>query len=82
MLMSIKAYIMLNVKTGSEDTVSEKILKLNEVEEASVIYGEYDLILKVKAKDMNHLDTLIVEKLRSIPDIMLTATMLIAKEYK
>ncbi|MBM3292707.1 Lrp/AsnC family transcriptional regulator [Candidatus Bathyarchaeota archaeon] len=73
---------MLNVKTGSEDSVSEKILKLSEVEEASVIYGEYDLILKVKAKDMNHLDKLIVEKLRSIPDIMLTATMLIAKEYK
>ena len=82
MLMSIKAYIMMNVKTGSEDTVSDTILKLNEVEEASVIYGEYDLILKVKAKDMNHLDTLIVEKLRSIPDIMFTATMLIAKEYK
>ncbi|MBN1682561.1 Lrp/AsnC ligand binding domain-containing protein [Candidatus Bathyarchaeota archaeon] len=80
--MSVKAYIMMNVKTGSEDKVSETILKLNEVEEASVIYGEYDLILKVNAKDMNHLDKLIVEKLRSIPDIMLTATMLIAKEYK
>lgn len=80
--MSVKAYIMMNVKTGSEDKVSETILKLNEVEEASVIYGEYDLILKVKANDMNHLDKLIVEKLRSIPDIMLTATMLIAKEYK
>ncbi|OGD57498.1 hypothetical protein A3K78_01360 [Candidatus Bathyarchaeota archaeon RBG_13_52_12] len=80
--MSVKAYIMINVKTGTEDEVCEKVLKFIEVEEAAAIYGEFDLILKVKAKDMNNLDRLIVDKLRSIPDIILTATMLIAKEYK
>ena len=80
--MSVKAYIMINVKTGTEDDVCVKVLKLNEVEEAAAIYGEFDLILKVKAKDMNHLDKLIVDKLRGIPDILLTATMLIAKEYR
>jgi DNA-binding Lrp family transcriptional regulator len=80
--MSVKAYIMINVKTGTEDEVCEKVLKFSEVEEAAAIYGEFDLILKVKAKDMNNLDRLIVDKLRSIPDILLTATMLIAKEYK
>jgi DNA-binding Lrp family transcriptional regulator len=80
--MSVKAYIMINVKTGTEDEVCEKVLKFSEVEEAAAIYGEFDLILKVKTKDMNNLDRLIVDKLRSIPDILLTATMLIAKEYK
>ena len=80
--MSVKAYIMMNVKTGTEDEVVEKVLKFSEVEEASAIYGEYDIVLKAKAKDMNHLDKLIVDKLRGIPDILLTATMLIAKEYK
>ncbi len=80
--MSVKAYIMINVKTGTEDDVLDKVLKLGEVEEAAAIYGEFDVILKVKAKDMNNLDKLIVEKLRGIPDILLTATMLIAKEYK
>jgi DNA-binding Lrp family transcriptional regulator len=80
--MSVKAYIMINVKTGTEDEVCQKVLKFTEVEEAAAIYGEFDLILKVKAKDMNHLDKLIVDKLREIADIILTATMLIAKEYK
>lgn len=80
--MSVKAYIMINVKTGTEDEICEKVLKYSEVEEAAAIYGEFDLILKIKAKDMNHLDRLIVDKLREIPDILLTATMLIAKEYK
>jgi DNA-binding Lrp family transcriptional regulator len=80
--MSVKAYIMINVKTGTEDAVCGQILKFPEVEEVNMIYGEYDLAVKVKAKDMNHLDRLIVDKLRGIPDILLTATMLIAKEYK
>jgi len=80
--MSVKAYIMINVKTGTEDAVCEQVLKFSEVDEAAAIYGEFDLILKVKAKDMNHLDRLIVDKLRGIHDILLTATMLIAKEYK
>ena len=80
--MSVKAYIMMNVKTGTEDEVVEKVLKFAEIEGAAAIYGEYDIVLKANAKDMNHLDRLIVSKLRNIPDILLTATMLIAKEYK
>jgi DNA-binding Lrp family transcriptional regulator len=43
---------------------------------------QFQLVIKVKAKDMNHLDKIIVDELRGIPDILLTATMLIAKEYK
>ena len=80
--MSVKAYIMMNIKSGSEDEVCEKLLKYEEIEEVSTIYGEFDVIAKVEAKDMNGLDNLIVRRLRSIPDILLTATMLIAREFK
>jgi DNA-binding Lrp family transcriptional regulator len=77
-IMSVKAYIMMNIKSGSEDEVCEKLLSYDEIEEVSTIYGEFDVI----AKDMNSLDNLIVRRLRSIPDIILTATMLIAREFK
>jgi DNA-binding Lrp family transcriptional regulator len=81
-IMSVKAYIMMNIKSGSEDEVCEKLLNYDEIEEVSTIYGEFDVIAKVKAVDMNSLDNLIVKRLRSIPDIILTATMLIAREFK
>jgi DNA-binding Lrp family transcriptional regulator len=81
-IMSVKAYIMMNIRSGSEDEVCEKLLDYDEIEEVSTIYGEFDVIAKVKAKDMNGLDNLIVRRLRSIPDIILTATMLIAREFK
>jgi DNA-binding Lrp family transcriptional regulator len=79
--MTVKAYILINVKTGTEDEVCKKLVGFNEVEEVSTIYGEYDAVVKVQATDMDHLDRFIIETLRGIPNIFLTATMLISKEY-
>ena len=78
----IEAYIMMNIKSGSEDEVCETLTKYTQVEEVAVIYGEYDAIIKVKTDDMKTLDNFITETIRAIPNIFLTATMLIAKQYK
>jgi DNA-binding Lrp family transcriptional regulator len=73
---------MMNIKSGSEDEVCVTLTKYTQVEEVAVIYGEYDAIIKVKTEDMKTLDNFITETLRAIPNIFLTATMLIAKQYK
>jgi DNA-binding Lrp family transcriptional regulator len=80
--MPIEAYIMMNIKSGSEGEVCEDLVHFNEVEEVAVIYGEYDAIIKVKTENMQALDNFILKRLRTIPNIFLTATMLIAKQYK
>ncbi|MBT3285538.1 Lrp/AsnC ligand binding domain-containing protein [Candidatus Bathyarchaeota archaeon] len=81
-MSSIEAYIMMNIKSGAEDEVCEALAHNPIVEEVSVIYGEYDAILKVKSENMRTLDQFITETLRALPNIFLTATMLIAKQYK
>ncbi len=81
-MSSIEAYIMMNIKSGSEDEVCDKLAKYQEVEEVAVIYGEYDAIIKVKTENMKTLDNFITETLRALPNIFLTATMLIAKHFK
>ena len=81
-MSSIEAYIMMNIKSGSEDEVCQKLTEYPEVEEVAVIYGEYDAIVKVNTSDMKTLDTFITETLRALPNIFLTATMLIAKQFK
>ena len=80
--MTVKAYIMINVNIGTEDEICKNLVKFDEVEEVATIYGEYDALIKVKANDMSHLDRFILENLRGIPNIFLTATMLVSKEYK
>lgn len=79
--MSVDAYIMLNVKTGSEDEICQELVKYEEVKEVSTVYGQYDAIVKVNVKDMKQLDNFIMTKLRGITNILLTATMLISKQY-
>ncbi len=80
--MTVNAYIMISTNTGKEDEVCKELVKYDEVEEVATIYGEYDAIIKVGAEDMNHLDKFILQDLRGVPNISLTATMIIAKEYK
>jgi DNA-binding Lrp family transcriptional regulator len=80
--MTVKAYIMINANVGAEDEICQSLVKFDEVEEVATIYGEYDAVIKVSATNMNHLDRFILENLRGIPNIFLTATMIIAKEYK
>ena len=48
----------------------------------ATIYGQYDVIIKVAAEDMPGLDDFILNKLRGIPNIILTATMIINREYR
>jgi len=79
--MSVDAYIMLNVRTGSEDEICQELVKFEEVQEASTVYGQYDAIIKVSVEDMKQLDSFIITKLRGISNILLTATMLISKQY-
>jgi DNA-binding Lrp family transcriptional regulator len=80
--MTVKAYILVNVSTGTEDEVSKALVEFDEVEEVATIYGEYDTIIKVVAKDMNDLDDFITSQLRSLPNIFMTSTMIIAREHK
>ncbi len=80
--MTVKAYVMFKVSSGSEREICRKISNFDEVLEASIIYGEYDLIAKIHAKDLDTLEEFLTDKIRTIPSVVLTSTMIIAREYK
>jgi len=79
--MTIRAYILFKVSSGTEREIAKKIADFDEVLDAGIIYGEYDLIAKISVQEMEHLNEFL-EKIRSIPSIMLTSTMIVAQEYK
>ena len=80
--MTVKAYLMCKVSSGNEREACMKIAEFVNVLEASIIYGEYDLIVKLQAQDLEQLDFVTEEIRRSIPSIILTSTMIVAREYK
>ena len=79
--MVIKAYILFKVNSGAEKDVCRKVADLNNVSEASIIFGEYDIVAKVAVSDIPQLNELL-DKVRSIPSVILTSTMIVAQEYK
>ncbi len=80
--MAVLAYILVTTKGGSEKEALTNVSSFKEVNEVDLCYGEYDAIVKVTVDDLSQLDEFLTEKLRSLPDIYLTTTMIVAKQYK
>ncbi|MHA1166213.1 MAG: Lrp/AsnC ligand binding domain-containing protein [Candidatus Hodarchaeales archaeon] len=75
------AFILLNSKIGTEHTVLDKIKSLEkneniELHEVSVIYGVYDLIVKLSAKNMDELKEFITTKIRSLDEVSSSLTLI------
>jgi DNA-binding Lrp family transcriptional regulator len=80
--MVVFAYVLFKVSSGTEREVSQKIVDFSEVLQADIIFGEYDVIAKISTKDLDGLETFVSEKIRNVPDVLVTSTMIISREYK
>ncbi len=70
----------MNVSLGSEDKIQKALVKMKGVEEIYSCHGVYDILIKVQADEIKTLTTLITDKIRKLPNIEMTMTMLIAGE--
>jgi DNA-binding Lrp family transcriptional regulator len=59
-----------------------KINKLQFVKEVTPVYGEYDIIVETETKTIKELTLFIYNKLRTIPGLTMTTTMITAKINK
>ena len=80
--MPIVSYILINIASGKDREVFEKVIKMRQVKEAVLVYGECDLILKVEVKSFDELDTLIFDTLRPINGVECTKTLIGTKKLK
>jgi len=80
--MTILAYVLITVQSGGEKEVLERISNFKEIVEANLVVGEYDAVIKVRVEDISELDKFLTDKLRALPDVFLTTTMIITKEFK
>ena len=80
--MALLAYILITVKSGSEREFLKDVSEFKEVVEANLVIGENDVVIKVKVKDVSQLDKFLTDKLRVLPDVFLTTTMIITEQFK
>ena len=75
-----KAFVLINVESGSEEEVLGLIRKIEGVEDAYYSYGAYDIIIKVKADSMEKLRDTITRKIRTIGRVRSTLTLIMMEE--
>ncbi len=76
----IKAYILINVKGGTEFDLFEELTKISGLEEISLVWGLFDIVLKIEAESKDAMDKLVTEEIRSYANISSTMTMIIRED--
>jgi Lrp/AsnC family transcriptional regulator, regulator for asnA, asnC and gidA len=76
------AFIGINVRPGIADQITEGLSNLEEVLEIHEMHGKFDLLLKIRAKDLNHLRDIIENKIGMLPNTLETELMTILKTSK
>ena len=75
----ISAFTLVRVAPHKNVQVFERIKKLPQVKEATLVYGEYDVIVKTITKDIEELNRFTYSIIRKIPQITMTTTMIVAR---
>ena len=68
-------YVLLNVVPGVEHDVYLKLKDLDVVADITVLFGDYDLIVKLVADDLSSIAATVVESIRQIPGILNSKTL-------
>ncbi len=76
------AFMGINIEPGFADEVTEGLLKIDEVLEIHEMHGRFDLILKIRAKDLDQMREIGENKIRKLPRILETELMTVLKTRK
>ena len=79
----VEAIVLMNYLGGTGEkidwykTVKKQLLEIAGVVEVFAVFGGYDLVARVRADDLDKLTILVADKLRSVPGIQSSHTLLV-----
>ncbi|MFX1534040.1 MAG: Lrp/AsnC ligand binding domain-containing protein [Promethearchaeota archaeon] len=69
------AYILINTEVGYENNVRQQLETINGIKDLTVVYGLYDIIVKVEQPTIKDLKSLIFSKVRKLAHVKSTITL-------
>lgn len=66
----------------SQREVAEKVSEFPEVQEVHIISGDWDLLIKIRAEDVDRVGSFVVDKLRTVEGIEKTLTCMVFNTLK
>ncbi len=81
------SYVLLNSDLGSDRSIITEVKQLLDGEsgiafEVQGVYGVYDIVLKLTADSTEKLRTLITNRIRKVPNVQSTLTMIVIEEQE
>jgi Lrp/AsnC family transcriptional regulator, regulator for asnA, asnC and gidA len=76
------AFMGINVEPGFAEELTDDLSKVDEVLEIHEMHGRFDLLLKVRAKNLDQMRDIVVNKIRILPHIIETELMTVLKSRK
>ncbi len=75
-MFMVKAYILIKTASGKEGDVLKALLNLSVTEEAHEVFGPFDIIAEVRARDMDSIVEVVVVRIRKIDGIIDTQSLI------
>jgi Lrp/AsnC family transcriptional regulator for asnA, asnC and gidA len=76
------ALMGINISPGSADQIISDLLKIEEVLEMHEMHGKFDLLLKIRAKNLIQMREIVENKICKIPHILESELMTVLKTEK
>ncbi|MFX1577863.1 MAG: Lrp/AsnC ligand binding domain-containing protein [Promethearchaeota archaeon] len=75
-----KAYVLVVAKKGvQKDELLEPLMNIDEVKEAYQVLWNFDVVAKIVVKDIRQLKHTIISKIRQLPEVDKTVTLIAAE---
>ena len=86
-LIVATAYVLINSDLGSDETIISEVKDIlsgqSEIQyEIQGVYGVFDVVLKLTSEDTANLRSVITNKIRRIPQVQSTLTMMVIEEQE
>ena len=78
--LSVTALILVDIEQHSWREASERVMELPGVDYVGFTTGTFDLILRVRAADMETLRDVVLERLQAFPEVRSTQTSFVLEE--
>lgn len=81
-MQPITNYVLIRVAPGSVETVCQELSQIDEIYEVSEIHERYDVLAKIRGRDLAQVRDLLIQRIRSIPNIVGSEAYTVYKTWK
>lgn len=71
------AFVFMNIDAGGEQDVLNTLRSIENVKEAHLVYGVYDLVARIEAETMDKLKEVVTWKVRRLEKVRSTLTTIV-----